>query len=185
MSQPGEFRVYLTIEVHDPNGRRRFYRRYRSRSLLRNFLRAFFGFTSPGLAINNWTVIDLTGANRVIGTAAGQQANGNSIIPAIRFGSGSTPPTVTDFEMETQISGADVDSVVDDSAGDDIEYRFVITFANSSGSTWNVNEVGMGSTVTWAASTRHVLYIRDVLGSQVDVLDGQALTISYSLKTTV
>ncbi len=185
-------RLYVTVEVHDlddqgKKARRRFYRRWRSRSFLRNYLRAFLGFTSQGLNISTWEIVDTGGTTRISGAGAKAQANTSSNKFKLVVGSGTTAVTPTDFAEATAITGANADfqDVFDDSSGDTIAFRWVGTIVNGSGGSWSVNETLVQVDCEWGSTQRFFTIIRDVLGSTVTVNDGQAITVSYTLQTTV
>ncbi len=179
---------YLTVQVHDQDGRRRFYRKYRSRSFVKNFLQMCAGFWSGGLTVSglDWKIKDTGGTFRASTTTANNQGNALTQSMQIEIGSGATNPTVDAFDIETTIAGpTDCDSVIDDSSGNDIEYRFRITLTNTSGGAWTVSEVTLHTNITYFSASRSVIIMRDELGAPVTVNDGQAITIDYSLKTTV
>ncbi len=180
---------YLTIQVHDPDGRRRFYRKYRSRSFVKNFLQMCGGFWSGGRVVSglDWRIRDTGGTFRASTSTANNSGNAQTQSMQIEIGSGSTNPTVDDFDIETTLAGpTNCDSVTDDSSGDDIEYRFRITITNNSGGAWTVREVTLHTQITYPTTTEYdVIIMRDELGSPVTVNDGQAITIDYSLRTTV
>jgi len=57
------------------------------------------------------------------------------------------------------------------------------TFSNGSGASIGINEIGLVCNMDWESYVnRYFLFIRDILASQVDVPDGETLTVSYRLK---
>lgn len=186
MPKPGDVRLYLELEVHDPGGRRRFYRKYRSRSFLRNFLRAIFGYFSSTHMVGTWQITDEGGINVDAVNTIDNQANSVLTGLTVGIGSGSTAPAVTDYDYETEIAEATAPTRSDESSGGTVAYRFTFTLTNNSGGTWSVNEVGLKSTINYGATNGVVvMLIRDVLGSTVSVLDGQAITVRYTIQTTI
>ena len=60
------------------------------------------------------------------------------------------------------------------------------TFANVSGGSITVNEIGLASKMNWESSTdRYFMLIRDLLAAPVVVAHGESLTISYRIKCTI
>ncbi len=181
---------YLTIQVHDPDGRRRFYRRYRSRSFVKNFLQMMSGFWNSGLAVSglDWKVQDTGSTFRAHTSAADNQGNTTTQKARIGLGSGSTNPAVGDHDIETALVGAEIgdcDSVADNSSGDDVEYEFRRTITNNEGVSWTVREVVLSSEIGYPSFGGDVVFMRDELGAPVTVNDGQAITVDYALKTSI
>ena len=122
--------------------------------------------------------------------------------PQIRLGRGSTANSVTTTAMddpivclnsattqagtmETVTQDATISTPVVGATDSDIEIEQA--FDNNSGATISVDEVGIWCLASSPASTIHYhhLIIRDVLGSTVNVNDGQRLTVTYNLFTDV
>ncbi|KKL07398.1 hypothetical protein LCGC14_2586390 [marine sediment metagenome] len=181
----GTLRAYITIEVHDANGRLVRRRRRRARSFVRNFLRSYFGFVSPLLTVGLWAILDTTGASRSRGTGSDQQANISGVKPWIRIGSGTTAPTVTDSELETPIVTAQLTTTVTDlSSGDDVSYSFLMMWTNA-GATVTINETTFQVRVTWANVTRTLIISRDLISPGVDIANGEIASVTYTFTTTV
>lgn len=132
---------------------------------------------------SGWIVNDKNGLaynfNNLIGNLASSVAD-------IAIGSGTTAASVSDYALATEITSGDASLVTDNSAGGTIAYTFTWTATNNSGVSWSVNETGLFvdlyiTTTSWIT----VMILRDVLSATVTVLDGQAITVSYTLQTTV
>ena len=116
----------------------------------------------------------------------------NSDSYGIQVGSGTTPPTNTDYCLETLIVHGVGAGQLDYGAhsrteagvvGANVDFIISRTFYNGSGATVTVNEIGV--VCTMAAVSWFFLLIRDVLPAGVDVLNLQTLTVQYTLRTTV
>ena len=181
--------VYLEVEVRDPDGRRRFYRRYRSRSFLRNYLRSIFGYYSSALAIPaGWTIRDTGGTEYNSTNIDKSQCNKVSPgRPLIGIGSGTTPPAPTDYWYVTSITDGVADTVTDISSGNTVAYKFSKLFTNPGPGTWSVNEIGVSACTFYNGGGLSPTYmiIRDVLPSTRTVGPGQTLTVSYTFQTVV
>ncbi|MBA7530801.1 hypothetical protein ES705_23012 [subsurface metagenome] len=109
----------------------------------------------------------------------------------IILGTGTTPPTNTDYVIETKIehgSGAtqinyaiqtDIDA---QEVGANVDYQLIRSFQNLSGSTINVSEAGFYGYV--ASPAKYGLMVHDTF-TTVPVLDGETLTATYIFRTTV
>ncbi len=187
----GTGRLYVTVEVHDVNpdgslGRRRYYKKRRSHSFVRNFLRVFLGFTSPSLTIATWSALDTGSVERTVTTGGLTQANLSGNALQIHIGEGTTAEDVLDNVLSGTVRGTgDSDDVFDDSSGDTIAFRWVRTHTNGDGFSWSINETGVFITCEYGGTGRTFMIIRDVLPSTVTVNDGQAITTSYTWQTTV
>lgn len=188
-AKPGTFRAYVEVLVRDPDGRCTYYRRYRSRSFVRNFLRMYMGYGSPGLAVLSWQATNTNGTAINAGTTAQNQSH----VPSaghghLGIGSDGTAASVTDYALGAAISTGVIDTLTDLSAGGTTSYRWQKTFTNASGVTWTVREVALftNNNVTYGGSPNNQFMLaRDVLVSDVMVNNGQAMTVRYTLETTV
>lgn len=110
----------------------------------------------------------------------------------IVVGTGDTAETNTDYKLDTQLTegvGAGnithgeqvIEAVAEVGANVDLEVKR--SFVNNTGSTITIKEAGL-----YMKSGRFAAYfciIRDVLPASVDVPDKCALTVYYTLRTTV
>jgi hypothetical protein len=103
-------------------------------------------------------------------------------LAGVQVGSGTTPVTISDYALDTQIghgSGAgqltyQASETVDASISDDVyTLRHIKTFTNNSGDNVTVREVGIHA----KQSTYYFLIYRHILDAAVVVPDGATLTV--------
>jgi hypothetical protein len=157
--------AHLTVMLKDENGKVVYRRRYRSRSFVVGFLNGLnFDF----------------------------QGNGNASAPAIVVGSGTTPPSITDAGLTSQIGngtgagqlqyGTDsLTTPVINSNTNSASFTWSKSFSNNSGGNVTVSEVG--AYITFGSKAYFVLH--DLLPSPVTVGNGQVLTVVYTITIAV
>lgn len=194
-NEPTRIAAFYRIKVHDKEGRLiKDYGEHPSHSFVLQFLEAFYAMsagidyavTTIGGTEDTWgmnNLISLDGAigneyeGIVIGTGITAEANTDIALSALinnGIGSGQMEYGVQQFPSVPAVVGANVDWVLE---------RIM---ANSSGGTITITEIGIHMQegyLTGVATCR--LMIRDLLAASADVLDTQAITVTYTLRTTV
>lgn len=109
----------------------------------------------------------------------------------IRVGKGSTAVTISDYQLETPLAeGVGVDQLnhlamvytTPSVAGSDCSFTITRNMINNSGATISgVRELGAYMRM---AASYYGLAFRDVLGAGVDVPDGGAVSVEYTIKVT-
>lgn len=106
-------------------------------------------------------------------------------------GTGTTPVTMTDYELQTliahgtgsgQLSYGAVSFGSPTTDGKSRYFEFERALTNSSGGTITVNEIGIHIYPT--SQSYYFLFLRDVLDAGVDVDDTEILTIKYKVSVT-
>lgn len=180
-------KVYLQIraEDRDPTGRLiKAYPWRRANSLLKQFIQLL----TVQMAQANQTIKDTTGVDRDTPAATGQF---QAALPAgttnrgIIIGTGTNPVTMTDYNLQTQVTTNITHSAVTVSAEnpDANTWRVAIqrTFTNNTGSTLQVREVGLavsGGAAAWPMLCDRTLY-------SVDIPNGSAKTFTYRLTVSL
>ena len=209
MMKKGIMVCMVELELRDAKGRLVKRRRFRSKSYVANFIRTLrrfaIGVTSTGSYGTRY--YNTTGTEPVDtgGTARGffigahtstftynwikMDAGSGDSTHGIRVGTGTSAPTPTDYDLGALIahgtgagqlqygaSTIEATQIVDSTTS----FRIVRTFTNASGSTITVKEIGLVYS-TYIASTTigYIMIAKDLLGSPVDVLNGQTLTVRY------
>ena len=201
--KPGE--VGATISwcvrkgIFDPNGEiTEFQSAKRSESFVGNFMALLRGAmentpamvgleltdTSNTLQLvhNNIYIFDVTSAI-------------NLDTKSIVVGTGNTAPTITDYALQTKIAhGAGAGQMsysattfaVPVSDGTTSQFTITRNFANGSGGSITVQEIGLISQVQDETQTnRYFLLIRDVIAGGIVVPNGQTLTVNYRPQAVV
>ena len=186
-------KAYLKIKVIDENGKCTYYRRYRSRSFVANFLRQIFTNLSHQ-SVNN---VNTRGGSYSI-------VNYDTIIVndvsnddnyGILIGSGTSAPSIIDYNLSQVISNGasvgrmqygavSVTGAVTNTSTNTGYITVTRTFTNNSGSSITVSEVGL---VAWSGnfsgqSNQFYLIIHDLLPTPITVPNGSSLSISYEIQ---
>jgi len=186
--------LFYQLTVRDKKGKVvRKTRMRRARSFCLAFLQVLM---EQGFATGIVTIIkDVDGVNKTITSHA---TNFNTTVAAgyntagIVLGTGTTTPTNTDFQMETKIAHGSAATELNYAAqsfveaqevGANVDYQLVRAFQNLSGGTINVTEAGVIS-IIYSGGSEYALLIHDVF-SAVAVADGETITATYTLRTTV
>ena len=190
---PGEVKAYLTVEVFDRQGKRRFYRRMRSRS----FVQAFQGLLLVQLSAGGVapTLPDINNSSYTLAShAVDLNIEPEDNLIGVVVGTGATAVAATDYALAAKIGtgtgsgqlsyGLQVISAL--SVADPLaSYTIQRDFLNSSGASITVQEVGLygwGRT-SLAASTRFML-VRDLVSGGIAVADGANLRVTYTVQTS-
>jgi hypothetical protein len=186
-------KAYLKIKVIDENGKCTYYRRYRSRSFVANFLRQLFTNLS-GQGINNVNTSGGSyGISYVDNIIVADGSNDSHY--GILIGSGTSAPSIIDSNLSQVISnGASVGQMqygavsvtgaVTNTSTNTGYITVTRTFTNNSGSSITVSEVGL---VAWSGNfgiqtNQFYLIIHDLLPSPITVPNGSSLSISYEIQ---
>jgi hypothetical protein len=195
--------LWLTLEVRSKSGKliRRIHKPARSyllqwEQLLSVLMAGAYGASAKSVvikdtgAINRTIQVNAPGAcSQFLATLAGAGLNTYGIV----VGTGANAPTNADTNLQTIIAhgagagqlnyqaGTFTDAAV---IGANVDFILTRTWTNASGNSITVQEVGVYVSVADSGSTqRYFDVIRD-LGS-ITVANGQTLTATYTLRTTV
>jgi hypothetical protein len=185
-------KAYLKIKVIDANGKCIYYRRYRSRSFVANFLRTIFTNLSQQGVNNVNTSGGSYSTNYHDSIIVNDGSNDSSF--GILIGSGTSAPTIIDSNLSQVISNGtsvgqmqygavSVTTPVTNTSTNTGYISVNRTFTNNSGSSITVSEVGL---VAWSGnnfqSNQYYLIIHDLLPSPITVPNGSSLSISYEIQ---
>ena len=116
--------------------------------------------------------------------------NTNIVSTAIKFGSGTTPATEDDYNLETEISGitgTSTETIKNDNGS--IKREFLLTLTNGNDSSVTINEIGLFSsmngytsaTSTSSPSSKDIMIERTVFETPVVIEAGGNAVIKYSI----
>jgi hypothetical protein len=186
-------KAYLKIKVIDENGKCTYYRRYRSRSFVVNFINDLFT-TMARQSINN---VNTSGAQYGISLndTMNINASSNNSNYGIQIGSGTSAPTIIDHSLSQVISNGtsigqmqygavSVTGAVTNTSTNTGYFTVTRTFTNNSGSSITVSEVGL---VAWSGNytgqtNQFYLILHDLLPTPITVPNGSSLSISYEIQ---
>jgi len=187
-------KVYYQLVLTDKNGKviRRFRKRL-SRSFVIQFLEMIDSLTNitGGIA----TITDISNNERTPVDTSVLSMNGGAgdVYRGIVVGTGTGAESNTNYCLGTQIAHGSaanqlnygVQSIVPTQVvGANVDLVLSRVFTNNSGASITVTEIGVYAYIT-ATSTQTGCIIRDLLAAGVAVGNGQQLTVSYTLRTTV
>jgi len=210
-------RGWIEVEVRDDRGRVVQRGRHKMHSFLNNFLSILLGainagnrsnisasVTNPGGGTSKvYAEFYNTSATYGGGTSMALRARANEDFYGIVVGSGSTPVTLTNFNLASKIShgtGAgqlSYDEVVFEDLGLDASvtppvyrFRFIRTLKNLSGGGVTINEVGLIAWNFWRdfnAVNADVKFLiaRDVLPTTYTVPDGGSATVAVTVEVVL
>jgi len=185
--EPGHVpEAYIELEVRDKEGKIINYHKQEAKTWVRNFfkmIRDTFNNTSLGIVKQDGTSLSLSGGYTVVDVYRVVASSGDSNY-GILVGSGTKGWDINDYKLDSKIahgSGTNqlmygattVEDIVIGS--NNISFRIIRTFTNSSGSSITVTEVGLA---TYGYGT-YPLIARDVLSTPVSVPPGSTLTVRY------
>jgi len=182
----------LKVQVTDKNGKVVSTIEKKSESFVLQFLQ----FIQVQLMQTGVSIKDNTNtARNVIKYDANLKGLGlvNDDTDGILVGTGTTTPTNTDYVMETlidhgvgatQLSYGSQSIIAAQEVGANVDFQVVRAFLNSSGGTINVTEAGLQVIGRYSSTYADFLIIHDVFGA-VAVADGETITVTYTLRTTV
>jgi len=195
--EPGEVGCVLEIIVADKDGKVTDHRVQKSQSFVRGFLELLWINMKPVEEVDPYLITDIYGVPRGIGGTAmtfGCSAAIGDASKGIRVGTGTVAPTINDTGLQTPIAhGAGAGQLQYSSvtfgapASDVTTSQFTITrnFANASGASITVNEIGLQLRAHRQDSAFFFLVIRDVIAGGIAVPNGQTLTVNYRPQCTV
>lgn len=181
--------AYYTIEVRDKKGR--VIRRFRRRS--HSYVKQFIHLLNVNMGLpGNLTTKDITGADRALVSSGWTfHANGaaaeddNGII----IGLSSTAVSISDHKLIlpitegtglNQMNYGAVTVAAPTVAASKCSFTVRRVIVNASGATITVAEIGIYCE-GYYTSVADFLVVRDVLLSSVDVADGGAITVEYTI----
>ena len=185
------FKLYLTTKVTDRNGRVVHKKTRASKSFVLQFLQLLeTQLYGTVVSIDNTAGV----AKNINPNAIGLRCNPAVTVSTygIQVGTGATATASADYVMETLIAhgvgagelqyGAH-SKVTAQIVGANVDFQLSRTFVNGSGGGINVTEFGL-TMVGQSVGNEYFLCIHDVIGA-VAVANGQTLTVTYTLRTTV
>jgi len=197
----GKLQIKWEILVKNKQGKRLSHLKGTAKSLLRNFmywLQSWFTMVADDTYPNAWTAPDTGNISRtlpqlsnVAHSRLGMCGIGaNSSLWGLRVGYGDAAVTPVDFELEHLIEhGSTAGLLVYNNqtveavtvVGQNTTFRVSRSYTNNSGSTITIKEIGAAMSIhDSAGTTRYLLYLRDVLPSNVPVPDGSTFTLRYT-----
>ena len=208
-----ELRLYLQYWHKNSNGKTIKYRRYRSDSFVGNFFKflyAQYGYNNPNVGVSDNAVwvnaysentpktVDNEDANFYARVATSIVAGSGITTLGIVVGSGTTPVTINDYSLVSQIPhGTAVGQIVyaamsgtsvtplNTTLGNDWYYRITRQFTNSSSSVITINEVGLIANFMTTSGALPCLVARDVLPTPIILNPNDHTTIQYTIRLTI
>jgi len=199
-------RAYWEIEVRDSKGKLLKRKRFRSHSYLTQFIAMIrgqqfhvYGNSNSG----NTSLNDITGTSRgypysssgLYYTGMSLNCGAGSSEYGIVVGTGTTPNSTSTYALASIIThgvGAGQLSYGNQTfepltiSGNDVYFRVIRTFTNSSGASITVNEVGLYVKAYDSITIACIFCIaRDLISGGIVVPNGATLTIRYIQKITV
>ena len=182
--------LFYQLTVTDKKGR--VVRKTRIRRS-KSFVLAFLQILEVHMLQAAVTIKDVTAANRTVTVdTANLRIDGGVGITSYGtlIGTGATPPTNADYVMETLIANgagagemtyAAQSVITTQVVGANVDMQLTRSIQNLSGNAINVTEAGIVAEIvgTWTA-----LIVHDTF-SAVAVADGETITATYTLRTTV
>lgn len=185
---------YYVIEVRDRNGKLR--RRFRRKS--HSYVQQWNELICVQVGYKlNLSIKDTGGTDRDVDknlTTLQSNAPAANADYGIVVGTGNTAVTISDYALETICAeGTGTNQLnyqactIADASVSGSECSFTVTRSaiNNSGITITVKEIGLYCLGHDGIAGRYFLGLRDVLASTVDVPDGGAITVVYTIKVSV
>ena len=179
----------ITLEVKDKKGKTVSKVTKPCKSFVIQFLQLLEVHLYPSEAV---TITDITGtpnASEEHATNFAMESPVGYDSLGILVGTGTTPVTNADYVMETliahgvgagQLSYGATSKVTTAEVAPNVDLQLLRTFTNSSGSTINVTEIGIYGSQT----TNTILMLHEIV-ALTPILNGQTLTVTITLRTTV
>jgi hypothetical protein len=180
-------KAYLKIKVINEKGKCIYYRRYRSRSFVANFINIMFA----NLSGQNVTLVNTGGSTygSFGRTALSANDSSNDASYGIQIGSGTTAPAITDYRLtqlipngtsagQMQYGAVNVMSPVINTTNNTGYITVTRAFTNNSGGSITVSEVGL----VVNAFSQYTLIIHDLLPTPITVPNGSTLSIAYEIQ---
>ena len=194
---PGEVGAILELTVKDKDGKVTDHRIMRSRSFVRQFLELLWiqAFQVPEVA--PYSLRDTGNVLRDIcesGLIFASDGGTGIVTHGIVAGTGTVTPTINDYALGTPIAHGVAAGQLQYSAvtfgapaSDATTSQFTITrnFANGSGASITVNEIGLYVKGYLYDVTYYCMTIRDVIAGGIAVPNGQTLTVNYREQAVV
>lgn len=183
--------TYYTIEVRDKNGRLL----KRERHISRSFVKAYnqiIGVQARQQAENIKLTSGSNGSTSPHALNLAMNAGAGVITFGIVVGRGSTAVAIDDYKLETicdegtstdELNYQGVTVSATTTSAPDCSFTVTRSAINNSGATITITEIGIY--VKAIAVPYSILAIRDILPSSIDVPDGGAITVVYTIKVTV
>jgi len=213
--------IRLIVTVKDKDGKIIKQHKQRSHSFLRNFLAMigslminpfdsygnYYYFLSTG---NGWFSYDP--ANTIYQTTLTMLDSANDSTYGIVVGTGTTPPTPQNYQLQSQIANgtgsgqlvygahsvsptpgttlldgqsATPSTGVLTPSGNTTSFSISRTFQNQSGASITVSEVGIiARVIAYSDLKPYVLIIRDLLSSPITIPNGGVMAITYTISVT-
>lgn len=195
---PSEMGAVLELIVRDKDGKVTDHRIVRSKSFVQQFLQLLFVrmAVSPDSAPISIRDIINTPRNvfcRYVGpddNLLDVTAAATVVTNGIIIGTGSTAPTISDYQIGTIIPHATMNysaMTFGAPAADATTSQITLTrnFANVSGASVTVNEIALYCKAWYASAFGNFMLIRDVIAGGIAVPNGQTLTVNYREQAVV
>ena len=191
--ESGEVGAVLEWIVKDKDGNITQQGQKKSESFVRQFIEAFFIYFSGQSDLLSVPVKCTDNVTRYfyptypgLNVSAGVGAD----TWGIRIGTGSTAPTINDYNIQSGIAHAIMNHgavTFGLPASDASLSQFTVTrdFSNVSGGAVTVNEIALIALLYKAQNGYAVMIIRDVITGGIAVPNGQTLTINYRVQATI
>jgi len=185
-----QLQALYTLEVKDKNGKTVSKETKPCKSFVLQFLQVLEGQLDPdnSIVIKDTSNVDQTcdenehafDISAIVGTTT----------YGLLVGTGTTPVTTTDYTMETliahgtgagELSYGVASKVTTAEVGVNVDFQTLRTFTNTSGNTINVTEIGLAC----VANLNYLMLILHEIVASTPVLNGQTLTVTITLRTTV
>jgi len=180
-------KTYLKIKVINEKGKCIYYRRYRSRSFVANFINALFTLLS-GQGVTN---VNTGGSTYTTASGFAMQVadTSNDDSYGIQIGAGTTAPAITDDKLtslipngtsagQMQYGAVTVMSPVINTTNNTGYITVTRAFTNNSGGSITVSEVGLVAHYDY----NNTLIIHDLLPTPITVPNGSTLSIAYEIQ---
>ena len=189
--EPGELGAVLELTVKDKDGKVKKHHVLKSKSFVRQFLELLWIEANQIPEIGPIMVKDIDGTQQWISESSlafACDAPIGDVSYGIVVGTGITISTINDYKLEYLIAhGTEAgqlqygDVAFGAPASDATTSHFTVTrdFANGSGNTITVNEIGLYVKGYKYDVTYYFMIIKDVIPGGIDVLDGETLTVNY------
>lgn len=185
-------RVYYTVEVRDKEGKR--LRHFTRKS--HSFVRQWNQLVNVHAKATSLSITDVTNTAKTV-TVGGSTLRMNGVAATTTYGivvgRGSTAVTINDYALETRCEEGTSTNELNYQActvanasvsGSDCSFTVTRSAINNSGATITVTEIGI-QVYGYSAGDAYFLGIRDVLTTTIDVPNGGAITVEYTIKVTV
>jgi hypothetical protein len=172
---------------------------FKCHSFVGNFIQVLYQ-QMGGIAYTNLTMYDTANASRILdrwSTSRNFFVSEYETTSGLWVGTGTTPVTINDYALATRIahgSGSGqlnhgtntvVAVPVYDPVTNSVQLTLTRTFANASGGSITVNEIGLVVQMNVYPSTYRFLMARDIIAGGIEILNGSTLTLNYRPTVTM